>query len=48
METRLSLAQLARRHTEEAVQTVINVMGDPEAAHRDRLTAAQIVLDRAW
>lgn len=47
-DTRLSVTAFARRYTQEAVETIVGVMQDPEASHRDRLTAAQVILDRAW
>ncbi len=37
---------LAREHTETAVRTIVEVMGDPFAENRDRLRAAEQILDR--
>lgn len=48
MEERMSLSQLARRHTVAAVETVLGVMNNEEASDRDRISAANIILDRAW
>lgn len=41
-----SLDNLAREHTEKAVQVLVDVMDDPLAEHRDRLKAANDILDR--
>lgn len=37
---------LTRMHTEMAVQTLVDIMTDPEAKDRDRITASQDILDR--
>lgn len=37
---------LAREHTEDAVTTIAMVMNDPFAENRDRLRAAEAILDR--
>jgi HEAT repeat protein len=37
---------LAREHTERAVETIVEVMSDPFAENRDRLRAAEALLDR--
>lgn len=37
---------LARGHTERAVETIAEVMNDPFAENRDRLKAAETILDR--
>jgi len=44
----VSLARLARTFTEEAIKTVAEVMRDPEASHRDRIAAADLLLNRGW
>jgi hypothetical protein len=38
--------QLARQHTEQAIETLAEVMSDPFAENRERLTAANSLLDR--
>jgi hypothetical protein len=40
--------ELARTHTEAAVQTLVEIMNDPDAAPSARASAASSVLDRAW
>lgn len=39
--------ELARQHTEEAIQTLVQIMrtGKPDRA---RVAAAEVLLDRAW
>jgi hypothetical protein len=37
---------LARQHTERAVETIAEVMNDPFAENKDRLKAAEAILDR--
>ena len=37
---------LARQHTEKAIDTLVEVMEDPFAENRERLTAANSILDR--
>ena|SRR5882757_1236980 len=41
-----SLDNLAREHTEEALTTIAQVMRDPFAENKDRLKAANDILDR--
>lgn len=41
-----SLDNLAREHTERAVETITGIMNDELAEDRDRLSAAQQILDR--
>lgn len=41
-----SLDNLAREHTERAVETITQIMDDPFAENRDRLKAAEQILDR--
>ena len=38
---------LAREHTERAIETIANVMNDWTAEDRDRISAANALLDRA-
>ena len=37
---------LAREHTERAIETVADVLQDPFAENKDRLKAAELMLDR--
>jgi class 3 adenylate cyclase len=37
---------LARQHTERAIDTIVEVMNDPFAENKDRLKAADSILDR--
>jgi HEAT repeat protein len=37
---------LARQHTERAIDTLVEVMDDPFAENRERITAANSLLDR--
>lgn len=43
-----SLQELARQHTEAAVNTLILVMADKEAPPAARIGAASAILDRGW
>lgn len=43
-----TLPQLAREHTEEALQTLVEVMRDKKAPPVARVTAADKVLNRGW
>lgn len=38
--------ELAREHTDSAIQVVTEIMNDPFAENKDRLKAAQEILDR--
>ena len=42
------LREIARRHTAEAVQVLVQIMGDDTAAPSARVSAASALLDRAW
>ena len=42
------LRELARSHTEAAVQTLVDIMCDSDAAPSARATAASSLLDRGW
>lgn len=44
----LQLKELARERTEEALQTLLEVMGDKDAPAAARVTAACAVLDRGY
>lgn len=39
---------LARKNSPEAMEAIIACMRDPDASWRERLTAATVILDRAW
>jgi len=43
-----TLADVAREHTLDAVKTLVDVMGDPQAAEAARVSAANAILDRGW
>lgn len=44
----LEVRSLARQHTEQAIQTLVEVMNNPKAQSRSRVSAAQSLLDRGW
>jgi Mor family transcriptional regulator len=43
-----SLRKLARENSEAAMQTLLDIMNDPAVRERERITAAQLVMDRAF
>lgn len=43
-----SLRELAREHTEAAIETLVDVMGDDDAPPPARVSAASALLDRGW
>jgi hypothetical protein len=43
-----TLSDLAKEHTAEAVDCLVDVMRDRAAPHAARVTASTAVLDRAW
>lgn len=43
-----SLLDLAREHTQDAVQTLVEVMIDKDAPPPARVSAASAILDRGW
>ncbi len=43
-----SLQDVAREHTESAVQTLVDLMVDPAVSPRARVSAASAILDRGW
>jgi len=43
-----TLADLAREHTEEAVQTLVEVMRDKQAPAAARVAASDKILNRGW
>ena len=42
------IREIARQHTDEAVQVLVNVMNDTKAAPAARVGAATALLDRGW
>ena len=42
------LKEAAKAHTRQALNTLVSVMNDPEAAQASRITAAVSLLDRGW
>lgn len=43
-----TLSELAREHTAAAVETLVEVMTNKEAAESARVSAAGAILDRGW
>lgn len=43
-----SVTLLAREYTDDAMETLIAIMEDPDAPKSSRVSAAQTVLDRGW
>ena len=43
-----SLQKLAKQHTEKAIETILEIMNDPEQEGSTRLEAAKQILDRGW
>jgi len=43
-----SLSDLAKEHTQNAIETLIEIMGDDGAPQTARITAANSLLDRGW
>jgi hypothetical protein len=41
-------AEVARRYTVEAIETILDVMRNPEASDAVRVQAANSMLDRGW
>ena len=39
---------LARRYTDEALKTLVEIMEDKDASVSSRVSAAQTILDRGW
>jgi hypothetical protein len=44
----LTLAEAARRHTADALQTLVEIMMDPEATPAARAACAKTILERGW
>jgi hypothetical protein len=44
----INLKDLARQHTETAIETLVEIMTDGDAQASARLTAANSLLDRGW
>lgn len=42
------IREIARQHTDEAVQVLVSVMNDAKAAPAARVGAASAILDRGW
>lgn len=42
------IREIARKHTDEAIQVLVNVMSDANAAPAARVGAATALLDRGW
>lgn len=43
-----SLAELARTHTETAIEALVTVLGSKEETGSARVSAATAILDRGW
>lgn len=43
-----TVADLAREHTETAINALVNVLSDSEAPHAAIVSAATAILDRGW
>lgn len=43
-----TLTDLAREHTPKAVGALVDVLGDDEAPHAAKVSAATALLDRGW
>lgn len=43
-----SLTDIAKAHTDDAIDTLVEVMHDDEAPHAARVSAATSILDRGW
>jgi hypothetical protein len=46
--SKIDIKDLARQHTQNALQTLVEIMGDNEAPANARLNAANSLLDRGW
>jgi hypothetical protein len=46
--TSLDIRQLARQYTTEALETLVSILWDTESGASARVSAANILLDRAW
>jgi hypothetical protein len=44
----INIKDLARQHTETAIETLVEIMTDGDAQASARLTAANSLLDRGW
>jgi hypothetical protein len=40
--------ELAQKQTDQAIQTLVKIMGDDTAPPASRVSAAQAILDRGW
>ena len=43
-----NIREIAKLHTAEAIQTLLDIMQDPKASHTARVHAADSILNRAW
>jgi len=49
MTTRVAdIRSLARSYSESAIKTLVGIMGSENCSDRDRITAANILLERGW
>jgi len=49
MTTRVAdIRSLARSYSESAIKTLAGIMGSENCSDRDRITAANILLERGW
>ena len=46
--SRLDLKDLARQHTQRALETLVEIMTDGDSPSNARINAAQQLLDRGW
>lgn len=46
--TDLVIRDLARKHTEDAIQTLVAITNDPKVSASARVQAATAILDRGW
>lgn len=46
--SKIDLKDLARQHTQRALETLVGVMSDDDAPANARITAANSLLDRGW
>jgi hypothetical protein len=44
----IEIRSLARKYTEQAIETLVHVMREPKAPQASRVAAATALLDRGW
>jgi hypothetical protein len=44
----ITVVSLARKHTRAAVETLAEIAADPKAKRKDRIAAAEALLNRGW